>query len=219
MVPSGSSDVGVDVAEQKRALRSVMRERRAGLSAAERQAAAEAASARLVELLEASGGIAGKSVAGYVAVRGELDPAPALAALAARGATIALPKVFSPTPELRQLFFQVVGPDTVLAPGPFDIPEPAGRSLVTLAPAALDVVIVPGLAFDAEGRRVGTGGGYYDQTFTRTWRGAPPTLVGFAYEFQIVDRCPADERDVAVEMVVTEARVIQRGLGGTEGAS
>ena len=77
---------------------------------------------------------------------------------------------------------------------------------------ALDVVIVPGLAFDADGRRLGFGGGYYDGAFGAGKSGSGhrrPALIGLAYDFQIVAHCPADDGDVPVDLVVTEARVLR----------
>jgi 5-formyltetrahydrofolate cyclo-ligase len=74
---------------------------------------------------------------------------------------------------------------------------------------SIDVMLVPGLAFDAAGRRLGFGGGYYDAAGRALRERRPASLlVGFAYDFQIVDACPADARDVAVDVVVTERRVL-----------
>ena len=202
MVPLRSSDI----LEAKRALRREMRERREALSADERRTRAAEACARLLELLEARD-VAGEVVAGYAAVRGELDPAAALDRLRARGATIALPRVWRHALKVPRLTFSAVEAGATLTTGPFGIPQPDGQGLVDFAAAALDVVIVPGLAFDADGRRVGSGGGYYDHTFEKDARGKP-TLIGFAYDFQIVDRCPTDEMDVPVDLVVTDARVL-----------
>jgi 5-formyltetrahydrofolate cyclo-ligase len=75
---------------------------------------------------------------------------------------------------------------------------------------ALTVVIVPGLAFDPAGRRVGFGGGYYDGVIDDA-RAGGAAIIGFAYDFQIVDRCPAGPEDRAVDAVVTETRVIRAG--------
>src|SRR5215831_12269951 len=87
MVPLGSPEIR----EAKRALREEMRERRGGLSASAQRAAAEAACEHLLALL-ADRELAGKVVAAYVAVRGELDPAAAVEALRGLGARIALPR-------------------------------------------------------------------------------------------------------------------------------
>jgi len=203
MVPLPSADL----LEQKRALRGEMRARREALSADERRARAEAACARLLGLPEV-GFLGGKVVAGYVAVRGEIDPAGALAGLAVRGATIVLPRVVRTGGKLD---FLRVDPGAELRPGAYGIPEPSSSVLYVL-PGALDLVIVPGLAFDAAGRRVGSGGGYYDHTFSVA-RPATQRLVGLAYDFQIVERCPAEAHDLPVDIVVTEARVLRRPRG------
>jgi 5-formyltetrahydrofolate cyclo-ligase len=203
MVPLPSSDLF----EQKRALRGEMRARREALSADERRARAEAACARLLGLPEV-GIVDGKVVAGYVAVRGEIDPAGALAGLAVRGATVVLPRVVRVGAKLD---FLGTDPGAELRPGAYGIPEPAS-SVLHVMPGALDLVIVPGLAFDDAGRRVGSGGGYYDHTFA-TARGATQRLIGLCYDFQIVERCPAEAHDLPVDIVVTEARVLRRRRG------
>ena len=203
MVPLPSADL----LEQKRALRGEMRARREALSADERRARAEAACARLLGLPEV-GFLGGKVVAGYVAVRGEIDPAGALAGLAVRGATIVLPRVVRTGGKLD---FLRVDPGAELRPGAYGIPEPSS-TLLHVVPAALDIVNLPGLAFDAAGRRVGSGGGYYDHTFT-TARPGTQRLIGLCYDFQLVERCPAEAHDLPVDIVVTESRVLKRPRG------
>jgi 5-formyltetrahydrofolate cyclo-ligase len=210
MAPLTSSDLS----EQKRALRREMSAARAVLSETERRARSEAASERLLALpeLAVSAGAGPKTLAGYVAAKGEIDPAPALAAVAAAGAAVALPRVAAEAPRLR--FHRAdAGP---LAPGHFGISEPAALA-PEIAPHQLDVVIVPGLAFDAEGRRLGFGGGYYDGALGQLGSsgsaspapGKRPTLIGLCYDFQIVARCPAGDGDVPVDLVVTDARVLR----------
>jgi 5-formyltetrahydrofolate cyclo-ligase len=207
-----------DLSEEKRALRREMSAARAALPESERRRRSEAASARLLALpeLTALAAADAKTLAGYVAVKGEIDPAPALAAAAAEGAAVALPRVAPEAPRLR--FHRAdAGP---LAPGRFGLDEP-DRSAPEIGLHELDVVIVPGLAFDAEGRRLGFGGGYYDGAFgdlAGADRGKRPALIGLCYDFQIVARCPAGDGDVPVDLVVTEARVLrparaQRGEG------
>jgi 5-formyltetrahydrofolate cyclo-ligase len=210
MAPLTSSDLF----EQKRALRREMSAARAALSETERQRRSEAASARLLALpeLAALAGAGPKTLAGYLAAKGEIDPAPALAAVAAAGAVVALPRVAPEAPRLR--FHRADA--RPLTPGHFGISEPAAAA-PEIALDALDVVIVPGLAFDAEGRRVGFGGGYYDGALGRFGSSAAassgpdkrPALIGFCYDFQIVARCPAGDGDVPVDLVVTDARVLR----------
>jgi len=203
MAPLTSSDLS----EQKRALRREMSAARAALSENERRTRSEAASERLLalpELAVLAGGAGPKTVAGYVAAKGEIDPAPALAAVAAAGAALALPRMVPEAPRLR--FHRAdAGP---LTPGRFGISEPAAAA-PELAVDELDVVIVPGLAFDAEGRRLGFGGGYYDGIFGTSGAGKRPALIGLCYDFQIVARCPAGDGDVPVDLVVTDAGVLR----------
>jgi 5-formyltetrahydrofolate cyclo-ligase len=183
-----------------------MSDRRGGLSAVDQSSRAEAATALLLglpELIE----VAGRTIAGYLAVKGELDPAAALARAQARGGKLALPRVYGEGPRLR---FHRVAPGAVLARGPLGILEPEA-GLPEVAIEDLDVMLVPGLAFDAEGRRLGFGGGYYDGALASARERAPgrPALIGLAYDFQIVDECPAGPRDVPVDLVVTDTRVLR----------
>lgn len=188
-----------------------MAERRERLAPGERASLSVAAADRLLALPELAAG-PGRTVSGYVAVRGEIDPAGILEAARAAGAVVVLPRVVSERPRLR---FHRAEPGAPLRPGPFGLLEPAPDS-PEVSLEGIDVVIVPGLAFDAGGRRVGYGGGYYDEAGRRlraAGRGA--ILVGLAFDFQIVDRCPSGEGDVALDMVVTDARVLRartRGL-------
>jgi 5-formyltetrahydrofolate cyclo-ligase len=188
-----------------------MGERRADLPAVERAARAEAATALLLALPEMAE-VTGRTIAGYLSVKGELDPAAALARAGARGGRVALPRVSREAPRLR---FHEVLPGGALAPapGPFGLVEPDAAS-PEVAVEDLDVMIVPGIAFDAQGRRLGFGGGYYDGALAVARSGARgrPALIGFAYDFQIVDDCPAGDGDLPVDLVVTEARVLRRGV-------
>jgi 5-formyltetrahydrofolate cyclo-ligase len=196
---------GSVLTEQKRALRREMAEKRAALAESERRARSEAAATRLLALPELAA--SGLTVAGYVAAKGEIDPAPALAEIAARGGTIALPRVNGEAPRLR--FHRAdAGP---LTPGAFGLLEPAA-SAPEVPPEALDVVIAPGLAFDAEGRRLGFGGGFYDGAFgisAAAHRKKRAVLIGLAFDFQVVAGCPASDADVPVDVVVTDARVLR----------
>jgi 5-formyltetrahydrofolate cyclo-ligase len=184
-----------------------MGERRAGLPAAERLARSNAAAARLLALPELAS-VAGRMIAGYVAVKGELDPASALAYVAAHGGQVALPRVCAEAPRLR--FHEIeAGAAPPLPSGPFGLCEPdAARPEVPIG--QLDFVIVPGLAFDARGGRLGFGGGYYDGALATARAGGRPALIGLAYDFQIVDACPVGPGDLPVDLVVTEARVLRR---------
>jgi 5-formyltetrahydrofolate cyclo-ligase len=190
-----------------------MAERRLGLPAAEREACARAAVQRLfglpaVRAAHARAAAAGARacLSGYVAMRGELDPATALELARTAGFDVALPRIDTARPP-RLRFHLAAGPDE-LCEGPHGLTQPLA-SCPEVAVDGIDVMLVPGLAFDAEGRRLGQGGGYYDDAGRRLRESkASGVMVGLAYDFQVVDVCPADERDVPVDFIVTDQRVL-----------
>ena len=196
--------------EEKRALRHAMMARRREVSPAERARLAAAMTARLAALPElVAATTTGGTVAGFVALpgNGEVDPATALSAAHERGAHVALPRVSVEAPRLR---FHDVDPtdDAALVPGPFGLREPA-PSAPEIAVENIDVMLLPGLAFDRAGRRLGYGGGYYDEAAGRLRATGRGFLVGIAYDFQIVERCPAGDADVSVDCVVTDRQVVR----------
>jgi 5-formyltetrahydrofolate cyclo-ligase len=193
--------VSPSLLEAKRALRLAMGERRKAVPAEERARRSQQATARLLALPELQRPAV---VAGFSALPSEIDPGPALAAFRRRGVEIALPRVTAQVPRLR--FLRTAGADE-LRPGPFGILEPPD-SCPEVPPGQIDLLLVPGLAFDAAGRRLGFGGGYYDELApaVRAGRGV---LIGLAFDFQVVEQCPAGAGDALVDAVVTEARVLR----------
>jgi 5-formyltetrahydrofolate cyclo-ligase len=136
---------------------------------------------------------AGAVVGGYCALPDEADPALLLARLAAKGCRIAFPRVAGRDLPLE---FHFVPDGARLAPGAFGIPEPQG----TWPRAKPVIVLVPLLAFDLVGNRLGTGGGYYD----RTLADLPAAAIGIAYAGQQVASLPQQAHDRTLDMVVTE---------------
>ena len=133
---------------------------------------------------------------------GEVDLSPLFARLWQRGATVALPVIAGDT-----LWFAPFRPDTRVADNRFGIPEPAVRRSRALPLLALDLVLVPLVAFDATGNRIGMGGGFYDRTFAHLRRRRclrRPRLVGVGFDFQRVTRLPAEPWDVPLDAAVTE---------------
>ncbi|HEY8624044.1 MAG TPA: 5-formyltetrahydrofolate cyclo-ligase [Casimicrobiaceae bacterium] len=133
----------------------------------------------------------------------EWDTRALLAAALARAKTVALPRVNLATRMLDICAITRLEHDAV--PGYRGIPEPCAHCAL-LDVATIDWVLVPGVAFDADGRRVGYGGGYYDRLLPLL-RADAHRIAG-AFELQLVERVPAASHDVAVEAIVTEARSI-----------
>lgn len=91
-----------------------------------------------------------------------------------------------------------------LVPGAFGVLEPKGHSLVSSE--TLDLVVVPGVAFDHVGHRLGYGRGFYDRALSGCRRHCEK--VGFAYEFQLVEKLPAAEHDETLSVLITESRML-----------
>jgi 5-formyltetrahydrofolate cyclo-ligase len=194
--------------DEKSALRRLMAERREALPAGRRAQLCQDAARRLAAL-PAFAAPETKIIAGFVAIRNEIDPAAALAAAQARGATVVLPRVTGGRPRLR---FHHAGP-APLETGRFGLSEPPA-SAPEVSAADIDLMVVPGLAFDLTGRRLGYGGGYYDESAADAGgqEGARrPLRVAFAYDFQIVATCPAGDGDVGVDWIVTDQRAVACG--------
>jgi 5-formyltetrahydrofolate cyclo-ligase len=93
-----------------------------------------------------------------------------------------------------------------LGKGHFGIPEPRKDYCREVDAKDIDVVIVPGTAFDRKGERIGYGKGYYDRFLSRA---ANAKSIGLAYGFQVVQRIPSERHDVKVDIIVTERLVIR----------
>jgi 5-formyltetrahydrofolate cyclo-ligase len=138
-------------------------------------------------------------VAGTCARGSEMDPAPLMDALRAKGYATALPVV---TGKNMPLEFRFYKPGDKLIPGVMNIPHPAD----TAAPADPDVFLVPFLAFDRRGYRLGYGGGYYDRTLA-IWRRRKPILaIGIGFACQEVAEVPIGPSDARLDRIVTEIK-------------
>lgn len=123
------------------------------------------------------------------------------------GKTVALPLVERcPGKQLEIAAYVIRDVKTDLEMGAYGILEPDPNSSKRLDPAVIDMVIVPGVAFDAGKNRIGYGAGCYDR-FLKKVRG-DCVKVGLAFEVQMVDRIPAEDDDVQMDIVITEKRVI-----------
>jgi 5-formyltetrahydrofolate cyclo-ligase len=181
------------VRAEKRALRKETRERRRTVTA-EASARAGERAAVLLDAFLASSGRAPSLVLLYAGLPGELDTRPLDALLCRRGATIAWPRVAGPSLRLH------VAAHDQLAPGGLAIREPAA-DLPEVAPSLLDLAVVPGLAFDRAGHRLGSGRGYYDALLER----APQALrVGVCLPAELIPRVPSEPHDVLMDLVIAD---------------
>ena len=110
-------------------------------------------------------------------------------------------KVFLPFVDGDTMGYARISSLEELEPGPYGIMEPRDKSP---SREGLDLVVVPGIAFDETGHRVGYGGGYYDKFLPHT----KAFTIGLAYEAQVVEDIPAEGHDCPVKKIVTEKRVI-----------
>lgn len=133
----------------------------------------------------------------YYPIRSEVDLTAAVQWARGRGWTVALPRVEGPG----QMSAVVVSRWDALRPGAFGIPEPQGASL---NPRELDVILVPGAAFDRRGHRLGYGRGFYDRFLPDA---VHARVAGAAYREQWVETLPTDPHDVPVQYVVVEQGV------------
>jgi 5-formyltetrahydrofolate cyclo-ligase len=140
---------------------------------------------------------------GYFPIRDELDPLDFLTAVRARGIRIALPQT-RPGPDLA---FAEWLPGSALAKGRFGIPEPAAGS-----PEAIpDIVLVPLLAFDRRGGRLGYGAGYYDAALRRLRGGGLAIAIGIAFDEQELAAIPQEPQDERLDMILTPSRIVACG--------
>jgi 5-formyltetrahydrofolate cyclo-ligase len=188
----------MDERTKKAVLRRMVLARRSRISPSERTAAGRAASLRVIEHPIVA---TARNVLGFASFGAEIPTDELLEELLRRGVKLCLPYVG----ETGTMDVAVVSSLEELVPGYRGIREPATRESV--AKADLDVAVVPGVAFDSGGRRLGHGGGFYDRYLAELPRSVP--RIGLCFDLQVVDVVPAAEHDQSVDYIVTEARTIE----------
>ena len=185
----------MSLAEAKAAARRVAQAARAAAHAAGQAGGQGAAADHLAAVLAPH---AGRVLAGYMPMRTEIDCQPAMAA---HSGPVGVPVITGIGQALR---FREWTPESRMVPGDFGamIPEDGDW----LVPA---LVIVPMLAFDARGYRLGYGGGFYDRTLEALRVRGPVTAVGFAYADQQVDAVPIEPTDQRLDLIVTERGILR----------
>ncbi len=190
------------VEESKIALRREATARRDALLADARNAAAEAIAARPFPLPMTPDVI----VSGFMPLKTEINPLPLLRKLVGQGARLALPVIAG---RGKPLIMRAWHFDDPLDRGQWGIREPTAEA-PEIEP---DIVLVPLLAFDRAGQRIGYGAGYYDQTLAQLRARKTVAAVGIAFAAQEVPTVPSTPRDERLDLVLTEREVIDLRVG------
>jgi 5-formyltetrahydrofolate cyclo-ligase len=185
-----------DLKRAKRRVRNAVREKRDAVPGDVREERAERVVERFLDLPEVE---RARAVMLFSSFGSEVPTGSLIERLHARGVVVALPRI-----EGTALVPIPYAPGDPTTTTPIGAEEPVGGP--PLDPASIDVVGVPGLAFDRGGRRIGYGGGYYD----RFLRGLPVFTVGLVFGLQVLDEdLPAGRFDLPVDAIVTEEETIR----------
>ncbi|MBO1905250.1 5-formyltetrahydrofolate cyclo-ligase [Microvirga sp. 3-52] len=139
-------------------------------------------------------------VGGYWPIRSEVDPRPLMEALIARGQDVALSQILHP-----HLSWRLWRPGDVLIKGGFGVREP-GPDAPEVFPKAL---LVPLVAFDRRGGRIGYGKGHFDRAIAALEAQHPVLTIGLAYAVQEIDEVPVEPHDRLLDVIITEAELIR----------
>ncbi len=195
-----------DNMDKRQQIRLHMREQRRALSETQHRDKALQLSTQLVQSPFFKNS---RHIACYLSNDGEIDPWWLIQAAWQHGKQCYLP-VLGLRPGNR-LWFIPYHPDTNLVNNRFGIPEPVhARRQRLFKPQSLDLILMPLVAFDPQGNRLGMGGGFYDRTLSflrhrHSWR--KPRLIGLAYEFQRLTQLPQQSWDVPLDAIATENRL------------
>ncbi|MCV6585618.1 MAG: 5-formyltetrahydrofolate cyclo-ligase [Marinibacterium sp.] len=167
---------------------------------ARRKAAhAEQAPGAAGHLSQVLAGYRGVPLAGYMPIRTEIDPLPAMAEAAAHG-PVGVPVITGAGQPLR---FSRWEPECDLVDGPFGARVPAAADYFEP-----EIVIVPLVAWDGQGGRLGYGGGFYDRTLEQLRARRATLAIGFAFEAQEAETLPLEPTDQPLDLLVTDRRVL-----------
>lgn len=186
----------------KKALRAEAAARRAAVHAADGDSAGSALADRFLATFFDR--LPGAVVSVYMPMRDEIDVWGLIVALGAAGARTALPVMAGPD---APLIFRAWRMGDDLVPRAFGVQEPAD----TAPEVSPDIVIVPLLAFDAAGNRLGYGGGYYDRTLRGLRSQREIVAVGVGYDAQEFPDLPGHTGDEILDMIVTDRRILRVG--------
>lgn len=203
--PLVDKNLTTNIQTDKRVLRQKLRKLRRSLSAADQQNA----NRRLItQILRSKLLLKHKFIALYLGNDGELNPEPLIKLLWQQKKQVYLP-VIQPFTRNRLLFCRIL-PKTKLVKNKFGILEPALKDSPRLPKQFLSLVMMPLVAFDKQGNRMGMGGGFYDRSFAyktnkkRKPNHIKPKLVGVAHAFQEQENLAIEPWDVPLEAILTD---------------
>jgi len=193
------------MSQTKTALRQQAKEARSLLSPSQIAEHSKIISQRLLDLLNGF-----ETVMVYASKAPEVETKDLIVDLNRRGVRVIVPIIERETCSLRLSYL----PDpSALVPSTFNVPEPIGHE-IPARPGDVEAVVIPMLAFDAEGNRLGYGAGYYDRFLCRY---PHPKKIGIAFSCQQADSIPADENDVKMDYIVTEKGIIRQNRRAGQG--
>jgi 5-formyltetrahydrofolate cyclo-ligase len=186
------------MSDAKVGLRAAALARRDALTSEQCEAAAQAIAARPfpVDVMP------GQVIAGYSAIRNEIDPMPLMREFERCGARLALPAIAARD---QPLIFRAWSVAAKLVRGQFDIWEPPADASVVVP----DIVLVPLAAFDRAGHRIGYGAGYYDRTLGQLRAAKPMIAAGLAFSVQEIAAVPSLPHDMPLDYIATERETIE----------
>ena len=135
----------------------------------------------------------------YVSYENEVNTHEVIKHALQSGKIVCIPKVISK--DIGMVAMEINSFDE-LTPGAYGILEPSSRNGVVIDPKEIDMIILPGLAFDKFGGRLGYGGGFYDRYLLAVKKDTPKIALG--YSFQLVEKVPTEELDVPIDDVITD---------------
>ncbi|EMH4163816.1 5-formyltetrahydrofolate cyclo-ligase [Pluralibacter gergoviae] len=186
---------------ERQHIRQLVRQRRRALTSVQQSQFAQQAAARMMlwpPMAQA------RTVALFLSFDGELDTRPLIEILWRSGRQVCLP-VLHPFSSGNLLFLRYHSRSPLVV-NRLKISEPRLDVREVLPLSELDVLITPLVAFDAQGQRLGMGGGFYDRTL-QNWRNYRLQPVGYAHDCQQVERLPVEEWDIPLPAVVTPSKI------------
>ncbi len=183
--------------DEKKTARQEMNRKRNAMPEAEAESKSAAIMKNLVKMTEYK---KAKAVMFYAAKGNEVRTREIIEAALKEGKTVLLPITNMERKEIEAAVIENYGSD--LKEGAFGVMEPKQKR--AFDEAQISAIIVPGVAFDIEGHRLGYGLGFYDKLLRRL----DAARIGLAYDFQVIDKLPRESHDEKMDMIVTESRAI-----------